>query len=161
MADSDIPLNPVSPGGQNLDSELLAGQGPAGVDIQRERVQVTGAQLAQIAIVNNLLARLADMGLTVRVAGSRAETAAETTVNQNVASVTILAANLAGRIGFSVFNNSSANLYLAMGPVAALAAFAVELVAGAYYETPFGYAGQVTGIWDAAGGGNAQVVEYT
>jgi hypothetical protein len=36
-----------------LDAELLAGAGPAGQDIYRERVQVTGAILAEIARVIN------------------------------------------------------------------------------------------------------------
>lgn len=160
MADSVVVLNP-GVGGQNMDAEDLVGAGPSGQDIYRERVQVTGKTLTEIAIVNNLLARLADMGLTVRVAGNRAETSTPSSVNQSAVAVSILAANAAGRIGFTVYNDSSANLFLLLGAGASLASFTVRLVPDAYYEVPFGYSGVVTGIWDAAGAGAALVDELT
>jgi hypothetical protein len=160
VSDSVVVLNP-GVGGQNMDAEDLPGAGPSGQDIYRERIQVTGKTLSEIAIVNNLLPLLADMGLTVRVAGNRSETATTTSVAQNIAAVTLLAANAASRIGCSVFNDSNANLYLKTGAAASLASFTVELVPGAYWEAPYGYSGIITGIWDAAGAGAALVEEYT
>lgn len=54
MANSVINTQTVStPPLTALDAELLAGAGPAGQDIYRERIQVTGAILAEIARVIN------------------------------------------------------------------------------------------------------------
>ena len=49
MSDSNIPLSPAAPGGQALDAEKIIGS----PDVYRERVQVTGNTLAQIAVVTN------------------------------------------------------------------------------------------------------------
>lgn len=74
----------------------------------------------------------------------------------------ILAAN-DNRLYASVYNNGSANLFLAWGPLAGLAAFTARVVPGAFYEVPHGrnpYLGQLSGIW-AGTGGNAQITEAT
>ncbi len=158
MSNSVIGLNPGT-GGPSLDAEKLAGAGPSGEDIYRERMQITGSTLAQVAAVVDRLARLADYALVVR-SGDRSETANQTVVAASAVTVNVLAANPTTRVGASVFNNSvSANLYLLMGAGAALNKFSVKLVPGAYWEAPFGYSGLITGIWDAAVG-DAQVTEY-
>jgi hypothetical protein len=59
-----------------------------------------------------------------------------------------------------VFNNSTANLFLALGPNAATTNFTLKMATGSYYEVPFGYTGIITGVWDAVNG-NAQVTELT
>jgi uncharacterized iron-regulated membrane protein len=75
-------------------------------------------------------------------------------VASNVASVTLFSANnnASGRV---IFNDSSANLFVAFTTTAATATgFSVKLAAGASYEfqQPNPYTGQVNGIWDAANG---------
>jgi hypothetical protein len=58
-----------------------------------------------------------------------------------------------GRKGFTLWNNSTASLYLVLGTRAAsttTATFKVD--PNGYYESPFGYGGAVRGIWDAANG---------
>jgi hypothetical protein len=72
----------------------------------------------------------------------------------------ILAASGA-RLGATIFNDSSAVLYLALGTVAASTTnFTVKMVADAYYEVPFGYTGEIRGIW-ASATGSARVGEIT
>ncbi|MCC5641263.1 hypothetical protein LC593_36800 [Nostoc sp. CHAB 5844] len=86
-------------------------------------------------------------------------TATPTTVNSSAASQTILAAN-SNRKGGTIWNNSTATLYVEFGNTASLTAFTAKLLAGGYFEIPFNYTGIIAGIWDAANG-NAQVRELT
>jgi hypothetical protein len=72
-------------------------------------------------------------------------------VAASITSVTLLAANSV-RKGAAIWNNSTANLYLEFGAAAATNAFTVRLSAGGYYEIPFTYTGQISGIWDSANG---------
>ena len=87
--------------------------------------------------------------------GSTATTVASTTSNQ-----VILAAN-ASRKGATIWNSSTANLFIQFGAVATTSAFTAQLSAGGgYYEIPFNYTGIISGIWSAANG-NALVTEFT
>ena len=65
------------------------------------------------------------------------------------------------RLGMTVFNNTVDVLYLLLGDNAGGGAssstYTLAMAAQSYYEVPFGYLGIVTGIWSAAGVGNAQV----
>lgn len=59
--------------------------------------------------------------------------------------------------GMTIYNDSaSANLFISLGSTVTTTNFTCRLVPGAYYETPFGWSGQVVGVWDAAVG-NARV----
>jgi hypothetical protein len=77
----------------------------------------------------------------------------------------ILAAN-ANRVGATVTNDSSAVLYLAFGTTAAsLSDYTVTLAGSgaapfAYYEVPFGWVGEIRGIW-ASATGHARVSEMS
>ena len=74
---------------------------------------------------------------------------------------TILAANV-NRLGATVFNDSTATLFLSLSVAASSASsFTVRLTSGGYYELPNdaqGYVGTITGIWSAANGA-ARVTE--
>lgn len=86
-------------------------------------------------------------------------TATLSNVASSATNVTVLAANTA-RLGATVFNDSTAILYLKMGATASTTSFTVKVTAGSYYEVPFGYSGVLDGIWDVATG-NARVTELT
>lgn len=86
-------------------------------------------------------------------------TATPTTVASSIASVAILAAN-AARKGATVWNASTATLYLDLDTAATAADYAAKLDPGGYYEVPFGFTGALSGIWSAANG-NALVREFT
>lgn len=84
----------------------------------------------------------------------------QTSVASSAASVAILAAN-AARLGATVVNDGSNNLYMRLNAGAATTAtFTVKIAAGGYYELPFRYTGAITGIWDVATG-SARITELT
>lgn len=81
-----------------------------------------------------------------------------TSVTSAAADTLILAANTQRR-GCAITNDSTATLKLSLGTNAASAtAFTVSIAAAGYYEVPFGYSGQIRGIWSAAYGA-ARVTE--
>jgi hypothetical protein len=120
-------------------------------------------------ITNSLASSLVDSS-GVQYSGSnpvptkeiRAATGTNTSVADNAASVTILASNTA-RLGATVYNDSSATLYLILGSTAASTTnYTCKIVSSGYYEVPFGYTGQLTGIWASdPGDGAARVTEIT
>ena len=60
----------------------------------------------------------------------------------------------------TVWNDSTAVLYLKFGATASATSYTVQLSAGSYYEFPQPvYAGQVDGIW-ASANGNARVTSW-
>lgn len=54
------------------------------------------------------------------------------------------------RKGAIIVNNSTANLYLNLAPTTSLSSYLAILPPGGYYETPFNYAGPISGFWSAA-----------
>jgi hypothetical protein len=88
-------------------------------------------------------------------AEQKSATATESGVAASATSVTILASNTA-RKGATVCNDAASSaLHLRLSATAATAAsggYTVALLAGGYYEVPFGYTGQIVGIWDTATG---------
>ena len=95
-------------------------------------------------------------------------TAPATSTNTSVARATtvggvlILAAN-ALRKGATIANNTGAILYIKFAAIGGTSAtsFTARLVANAYIEIPFGYTGDISGIWASAGAGTALVSELT
>lgn len=85
--------------------------------------------------------------------------AASTTVPSSATSVPILAANT-GRKGATVWNASTATLYLDVDGVVTATDYAIKLDPGGYYEVPYGFQGALSGIWSAVNG-SALVREYT
>lgn len=82
------------------------------------------------------------------------------TVASSASSVAIFAA--AGlALGRTVFNDSTAVLYLAFTTAAASASnYTVQIAPGGYYEFPHPvYSGDVTGIW-ASANGNARTTAW-
>ena len=113
----------------------------AGVDSSAEQQVVT------LGDKNGTLYGVAETGTLSNVAGS-------------ITSGTILAAN-AARIGATIWNDSTAILYLRLGTgTASATACTVKMVGDSYYELPFGYAGIVVGVWSSATGA-ARVTEMT
>lgn len=88
-------------------------------------------------------------------------TGTTSSVADNAASVTILAAN-ANRFSFSVTNDSSATLYLKLAAAAAsLTDYTVQVPTNSFFSDDT-YAGEVRGIWASdPGDGAARVTEIT
>jgi len=84
-----------------------------------------------------------------------------TSVADSASNQVILASN-AARKGATVFNNSTEILYLAVDNTAAsLTSFTTAIQAQGYYEVPFGYTGEINGIWAANAAGAALVTEIS
>ena len=113
--------------------------------------------------VRTIQVEVSDMPLsnpsTVNVTLPSSSAAAATTVTAATTSTSLLASNTS-RKGASIWNNSTAALYVEMGATASLTAYAAKLEAGGYYEVPYGYTGAIAGIW-AAVNGNALVREFS
>lgn len=81
------------------------------------------------------------------------------TVTAAVTDTLILAANV-NRRGVAIFNDSTAILSLSIGTNAASASNrSVPIQPSGYYEMPFGYTGQIRGVWSAVNGA-AKVTEF-
>jgi hypothetical protein len=121
------------------------------------KTQIVGLDLGIGTGTENLMAG------TMPVKNASSSTSVLSSVAASVTSVTVLAAN-ASRLGATVFNDSTATLYLAFSASAAsTTAYTVQLAAGGYYELPnsgLAYVGAMTGIWSAANG-SARVTELT
>lgn len=87
-----------------------------------------------------------------------AASATVSSVAGSASAVTLLAAN-ANRVAASIFNDSTAILYVKLGSSASTSSFTERLVPYASYELmkPI-YVGEVTGIW-ASATGNARITE--
>lgn len=82
-------------------------------------------------------------------------------VSDTNASTTLLASNL-DRKGFSIYNDSTAILYVAMdGSTASLTNFSFEIKPEGFYETWGGYTGLITGIWASDASGAGRITEYS
>lgn len=100
------------------------------------------------------------LAATVTTKEVRSATGTRTSVSGSASSVTVLASN-ANRLGASLFNDSTAILYLDLsGGTASTANYTVQLGQNAYYEVPANYTGLITGIWASATGA-VKVVELT
>lgn len=89
----------------------------------------------------------------------RSSTAATTSVSSSASNQTLLASN-AARVSGSIYNDSTAILYIKFGATASTSSFKVALAANTYYEIPGGYYGQIDGIWASATGA-ARISEET
>ena len=82
------------------------------------------------------------------------------TVASSATNVTLFAANEQDN-GRTVFNDSTAVLYLKFGATASTSDYTVQIAAGGYYEFPGQplYDGQVDALW-ASANGNARLTAW-
>lgn len=147
MPDADVAITAGS--GTKIDTRTVG----AGTDEHRQVVVIGDPTTA------------ANVG-TVNAAGAQLQvdqgpaTATLANVAGSATSVTLQASNTA-RLGWLVYNDSTASLYVKFGTTASATSFTVFLGPGAYYELPRPcYTGRIDGIWTAAAG-NARVTELT
>lgn len=80
-------------------------------------------------------------------------------VADNAADVELLPAN-AARLAFSVTNDSSATLYLALSGAVSLTSYTVRIPTYGFFSDDSGYIGAIHGIWDSdPGDGAARITE--
>ena len=97
-----------------------------------------------------------------RVLPTSAATASVTSVDDNNASVSLLAAN-SNRISATIFNDSSALLYVLLGTgTASSTNYTAKVYSNGYYEIPSTWQGAVQGIWATdPNDGAARITEMT
>jgi len=90
-----------------------------------------------------------------------ASTTSITSIAASASNVTLLSSNT-NRLGATIWNDSTtATLYVSLGTGAASTSnYTAQLFPSGYYEVPYGYIGQINGIWSAAVG-NARITELT
>lgn len=97
---------------------------------------------------------------TTRIVPGGCTTGTTTTVNDTTTSTTLLASN-SNRLGATIFNDSTADLYVKFGTTASSSSFAVKIAPYGYYEVPFHYSGVISGIWSSNTSGQAVITELT
>jgi len=109
----------------------------------------------------NVKFSLEEINTTIPVVTTEPKSATGTlsNVDASASNVTLLASN-SSRLGATIFNDSTVNLYIKLGATSSLISFTVKILAGGYYEIPFRYNGRIDGIWDSATG-TARVTELT
>jgi hypothetical protein len=147
MADNDVLVQPAT-GGTALP---VASDDIGGVHYQRVKLTWGANGVANDASAASPLPIVEVPPASVTGSGPTSVTAA-------ITDTLILAANTARR-GVIVYNDSSASLSLSVGTNAASAANRTLVISpNGYWELPFGYTGQLRGIWTSATGA-AKVTE--
>lgn len=154
-------IKQVSKSIQALAALIASGAASTGTNGLLVRLSPDGLNAnGQQTMANSAPVVLASNHSNVPTKETRSSTSAQTSVVAAASSTVVLAAN-ANRLGATVFNDSTALLYLLLGSgTASNSNYSVQIAAGGYYETPFNYTGALTGIW-AAANGNARVTELT
>lgn len=93
------------------------------------------------------------------VSQAKPATSITSSVPGSITNTVLLPAN-GTRLGATVYNDSSSLLYVKLGGAASLTDFTVKLFPLAYYEIPYGYTGEIDGIWSVANG-SAKIDELT
>lgn len=92
---------------------------------------------------------------------ARIPTATLTNVQSKITSETLVAGN-ENRTQLTIYNDSTANVFIKLGLGASSTSFSIKIAAGGYFELAGGstvYSGPVSCMWDAANG-FARVTEY-
>lgn len=117
---------------------------------------LTNARAEAVAIVDATGTQISTFGTPIPPAN-----ATLTQVAQNVASVSLLAANL-NRRQILITNTGTKTLFVAFAASATVTAFSVLIPSqGQFAGALAGYTGVVSGIWAGAGSGFAVITEVT
>jgi hypothetical protein len=122
--------------------------------------QITDGYYGPVSVAPPLTAAMAtDSALVVAISPNTpiTTTAARPSTNDTFSVAasttnTILLPSNTLRLGATIYNDASALLYVKLGVSASLSDFTVKLFPLSYYEVPFGYTGEIDGIWSNTGG---------
>lgn len=118
------------------------------------------AALGQGTMAQSLSIVLSSDHSDLTIKAKRSTTPTQNSIASSATNVTLFASN-ANRLGATIYNDSTAILYMKLGAAASNTSYTIQLAAnGGYYEVPFGYTGIIDGIWSAANG-SARVTELT
>jgi len=132
---------------------------------------VTSLQGATVAVsaTNPVTASIANFptGQNVNITGSNVFLSASVVGGSSssfywrtaAAAATVLASSSAGRKGVTVYNSGTTAVYVMLGTAASLTRFTCVVGTGGYYEAPYGWTGEVNGIWVGSPLGSASITE--
>lgn len=143
MSDNTV-INPGS-GGDTIATEDLT---TYKIPVSKIRLGATDVDGGDITNTNPLPVRVAP-----------ASTSTLSNVSGSASSVTLLSSNSA-RLGATIFNDSTASLYVKLGTTASTTSFTILMGPNSYYEVPGGYTGRIDGIWSSAAGA-ARITELS
>ncbi len=126
------------------------------------RTESTNSNHRQVIVIGDPAtnAGVAPVDVTFGLKSDLANTATATLANvsSSATSVTLIASNAARR-GATIYNDSTAILYIKFGATASSTSHTVQVAASGYYEFPYPcYTGVVDGIW-ASANGSARITE--
>ena len=90
-------------------------------------------------------------GQNISIISSTSSIASATSINSTTTSTSLLSSN-PKRKGATILNDSTSSLFVELGTTASLTAYAVKINSDGYYEIPFNYVGEISGIWDTVNG---------
>jgi hypothetical protein len=123
--------------------------------------EVGSVHYQKVKLISSIDDSTASIGISSNPLYVSVPKSSSTTITQvaSSASNTTLKAANAARLGLSVHNASTANLYMKFGLIASLTSYSVKLSSDSYYELPYTYTGIIEGIW-ATASGYAYVTEF-
>jgi hypothetical protein len=136
--------------------------------LQTESILNDPAGHGPVAVTpSNTAATAADRALVVAispnnsftVSNAKPSTSTTSSVAGSATNVTLLPSN-GTRLGATIYNDSTALLYIKLGALATSTDFTIKLFPMSYWEVPFGYTGEIDGIW-ASATGHARIDELT
>lgn len=102
---------------------------------------------------------IGESGIYLPVITPRSATRTLTNISaDSVSSVTLLSEN-AYRLGASIYNDSSAYLYIKAGTTASATSYTIKMSPNTYYELPYNDTGRYDAIWSATNG-SARITEW-
>jgi hypothetical protein len=148
MADNTQLSAPVGAGGDTIiDEEIPAGSGLK-MAVGKIRLGAYGVDGDDVTLQNPFPVRQAPAG-----------TSSTTAVAASTTASTLFTANSA-RLAATVYNDSSADLYVKLGTGVSTSSFTLKMAPGSYYEIPGNYTGEIDGLWSVATG-NARLTELS
>ncbi len=145
----------IATGDNNIGNVDLASAIPAGTNNIGDVDIASLPNEGQQTMANSISVAVASDQGNVPTKEVRSASPTQSSVAGSATSVSLLASS-ATRLGATIYNDSSAALYLKLGSTASTTSFTVKLLQDDYYEVPFGYTGAIDGIW-ASATGNARI----
>jgi len=116
--------------------------------------------LGQALMATSVPVTMASDQSAIPVKNNASSTGTQSIVASSLSDTTILASNT-NRLGATIYNDSTQILYILLSnATSSNTVYTTQLIAGSYYEVPFGYKGVIKGLWVSANG-NARVTELT
>lgn len=117
--------------------------------------------VSSIAAGVNTIGTVAPVG-TFTTKETRSSTGTMSHVGASSSVVGLLNTN-ANRLGFSIQNDATGNLYIGYGSNVSTTDYVARMTQYAYFEVPFNYTGTVCGLWSTvvASDGGARITEYS